>query len=80
MNPCSGVLGVFNIQGASFSRALRRFHTHDPSPPALPATVSPADIPSLRGAAEVFAVYCDSTKVRQPAGGQGAPAVPAVAA
>ena len=62
-NPCTGVVALFNIQGASFSRALRRFHTHDTSPAALPAVVSPADVPTLRGTAELFAVYSDARKV-----------------
>lgn len=62
VNAVTGVVGVFNIQGSGYSRALRRFHTHDPTPPALTAAVSPADVPALRGAVELFAVYCDGSK------------------
>lgn len=62
-NPVTGVVAVFNVQGAAFSRSVRRFVTHDTSPPALAAAVSPADVPTLRGAAQRFAAYVDSTKV-----------------
>ena len=57
------MVALFNIQGASFSRALRRFHTHDASPAALSAVVSPTDVPTLRGTADLFAVYSDARKV-----------------
>jgi len=43
-NACSGFLGVFNVQGASWDRDLRQFRTHDPSPPQLTAPCRPADV------------------------------------
>ena len=35
MNSATGVVGVFNLQGASWDRSRRRFHIHDASPPEL---------------------------------------------
>ena len=45
MNKYSGVVGVFNIQGSSWSRLRRQFIIHDNSPPPLNTVVRPADIP-----------------------------------
>ena len=45
MNKYSGVVGVFNIQGSSWSRSRRQFIIHDNSPPPLTTVVRPADIP-----------------------------------
>ena len=45
MNKYSGVVGVFNIQGSSWSRSRRQFIIHDNSPPPLNTVVRPADIP-----------------------------------
>lgn len=45
MNKYSGVVGVFNIQGSSWSRTRRQFIIHDNSPPPLTTVVRPADIP-----------------------------------
>jgi len=42
-NNCSGIVGVFNVQGSSWDRQLRRFQLHDPQPPRLTATVLPRD-------------------------------------
>ena len=75
MNACGGVVGVFNIQGAAFSREQRRFCTHDPAPPTLSAAVRPADIPALAGTAESFAVYQDTTQRLQLAGWEDAVAL-----
>lgn len=47
MNPVNGVVGVFNVQGSSWSRKKRAFHTHDPTPPLLQTLVTPADIPAF---------------------------------
>jgi len=47
-NAVTGVVGVFNIQGSTFSRAHRAFHTHDHSPPTLKTIVRPGDVPALR--------------------------------
>ena len=35
MNSCTGVVGLFNLQGSSWDRSRRRFHIHDASPPEL---------------------------------------------
>jgi raffinose synthase len=45
MNKYGGVVGVFNIQGSSWSRSRRQFIIHDNSPPPLTTVVRPADIP-----------------------------------
>lgn len=45
VNKYSGVVGVFNIQGSSWSRTRRQFIIHDTSPPQLATVVKPADIP-----------------------------------
>ena len=45
MNKYSGVVGVFNIQGSTWSRTRRQFIIHDTSPPQLTTVVKPADIP-----------------------------------
>ncbi len=45
MNKYGGVVGVFNIQGSSWSRSRRQFIIHDKSPPPLATVVRPADIP-----------------------------------
>ena len=46
-NNVTGVIGVFNVQGSTFSRSHRRFHSHDPRPPTLSAVVRPVDVPNL---------------------------------
>lgn len=45
VNKYSGVVGVFNIQGSTWSRTRRQFIIHDSSPPQLTTAVKPADIP-----------------------------------
>ena len=45
VNKYSGVVGVFNIQGSTWSRTRRQFIIHDTSPPHLATVVKPADIP-----------------------------------
>ena len=45
VNKYSGVVGVFNIQGSTWSRTRRQFIIHDTSPPQLTTVVKPADIP-----------------------------------
>eukprot|EP00887_Chlorella_sp_A99_P005608 scaffold1.g5608.t1 len=44
MNACTGVVGVFNLQGSSWDRSRRRFHIHNSAPPELTATVRPTDV------------------------------------
>lgn len=73
-NAVTAVVACFNIQGSAYERSLRRFNTHDASPPALAASVRPSDAPVLAGTAELFAAYLNSTKVRGravPAGEAG---------
>ena len=40
-NRVTGMLAVFNLQGASWDRQRRRFHTHAAAPPTLGVTVYP---------------------------------------
>lgn len=35
LNAATGVVGVFNLQGASWDRSRRRFHVHNTAPPEL---------------------------------------------
>lgn len=44
MNMYSGIVGLFNLQGSSWDRTIRRFHTHNGMPPRLETLVSPRDI------------------------------------
>ena len=68
VNRHSGVVGVFNVQGASFSRARRAFHTHDSAPSGVTARVTPADVPPLAlGQEGTYAAYRDSTQARSGA-------------
>jgi hypothetical protein len=48
VNSCNGVVGVMNLQGASWDRARRRFHIHNSSPPTLTTTVRVADVEPFR--------------------------------
>lgn len=43
-----GVVGVFNLQGASWDRIRRKFLVHTRNPPTLSTTVSPRDVETLR--------------------------------
>nr|UAD82042.1 raffinose synthase 2 [Trebouxia lynnae] len=65
MNPVNGVVGVFNVQGSSWSRKKRAFHTHDPSPPVLQTLVNPTDINTFAQASsnpQHFVMYSDQNK------------------
>ncbi|KAI3436643.1 hypothetical protein D9Q98_006059 [Chlorella vulgaris] len=84
VNAYCAVVAVFNIQGSSFNRRLRRFHTHDAAPPPLTAAVSSADVPLLAqqgaqgGCADeetgMCAAYVDSTQeLRLLTAGEGLP-------
>ena len=48
MNAVNGVLGVFNAQGATWSRQQRRFVTHDKRPGTLQTIARPHDIDTFR--------------------------------
>lgn len=47
VNRHNGMVGVFNLQGSSWSRTRRQFVIHDATPPSLTTAVKPADIPLL---------------------------------
>lgn len=47
VNRYNGMVGVFNLQGSSWSRTRRQFLIHDDVPPSLTTAVKPADIPLL---------------------------------
>ena len=47
-NPCSGVVAVMNLQGASWDRSRRRFYVHNASPPPLTTTVRVTDVEPFR--------------------------------
>jgi raffinose synthase len=68
-NAATGVVGVFNLQGSSWSRARRRFAYHDTSPPALTATVRVTDVETYR----------QQAKAQQAAAQQAAAAAAAAA-
>lgn len=51
-NPVVGVVGVFNLQGASWDRIRRKFIVHLRNPPTLSTTVAPGDVEVLRQQAE----------------------------
>lgn len=74
-NPVVGVVGVFNLQGASWDRIRRKFLVHSRNPPTLSTTIAPRDVDVLRqqaqesglpdadnGAPLDFACYQYSTK------------------
>ncbi|KIY95526.1 hypothetical protein MNEG_12438 [Monoraphidium neglectum] len=52
MNPVVGVVGVFNLQGASWDRVRRKFLVHERYPAELATTVAPLDVEPFRAAAE----------------------------
>ena len=52
MNACTGVVGVFNLQGSSWDRSRRRFHIHNSTPPELATTVRPTDVEPFRALLE----------------------------
>lgn len=47
VNRYNGMVGVFNIQGSSWSRVRRQFVIHNATPPSLTTAVKPADVPLL---------------------------------
>ena len=64
-NPVNGMVGVFHVQGSSWSRKKRQFYTHDPSPPVLETLVRPTDVHTFvqcGGAPQHFAMYSDQTQ------------------
>ena len=59
------MVGVFNVQGSSWSRKRRCFYTHDPSPPVLETLVTPTDVHTFAqpgSSPDHFALYSDQTQ------------------
>lgn len=74
VNKYSGVVGVFNIQGSTWSRTRRQFIIHDSSPPQLTTAVKPADIPlfsTSRLSPTDTAGKCDGSKDSSQSGSYG---------
>ncbi len=44
MNKCSGVVGVFNCQGAGWCKVEKKTRIHDESPGTLTGSVRDADV------------------------------------
>lgn len=66
MNKYSGVVGVFNIQGSTWSRTRRQFIIHDTTPPQLTSAVRPADIPLFS-----TSLPCPEDRADNPVGSEG---------
>lgn len=47
VNKCSGVVGVFNCQGAGWCKVVKKIRIHDASPGTLSGSVSAADVDSI---------------------------------
>lgn len=61
MNAVTGVVGVFNLQGASWSIKCRNYHIHDARPKPLRVVVRPQDVPYLPPAG-AYALWSDAAK------------------
>ena len=61
MNACSGIVASFNLQGAAWSRSLRKYALHDKDPAPLSVAVSPLDLPSYQVARCGFSWHWPST-------------------
>lgn len=51
MNKCSGVVGVFNCQGAGWCRITKKTRIHDESPGTLTTSVRAADVDAISNVA-----------------------------
>ncbi|GAB4822550.1 hypothetical protein N2152v2_009596 [Parachlorella kessleri] len=58
MNAVGGIVGLFNVQGATWRTHIRTYHQHDPAPRTLTAHVRPCDVPLLPKA-ERYVAYSD---------------------
>lgn len=47
MNKCSGVIGVFNCQGAGWCKVAKKTRIHDPSPGTLSGYINANDVDSI---------------------------------
>jgi len=64
-NKHSGIVGVFHLQGAAWSRASRQFVVHDSQPPPLTTVVRVSDVEPLASAGSPsgrWALYDDARK------------------
>jgi raffinose synthase len=73
INPVCGVVAAFNVQGSSFCRQRRKFHSHNVAPLAVTTVVGPADVPGLESGTGVFALYSDCTGVLKLVGSSTSP-------
>lgn len=62
VNPCTGVVGAFNVQGASWVVKRRNYFVNDPRPPTLAVAVKPTDVHDIRPATR-YAVYSKVLRV-----------------
>ncbi len=62
MNAVGGIVGLFNVQGATWRTHIRTYHQHDPAPRTLTAHVRPCDVPLLPRA-ERYVAYSDKLQV-----------------
>jgi raffinose synthase len=67
LNSVTGMIGAFNVQGASWDIKRRNYFAHDAKPPALVAKIKPADVHGLvlqnpSPSSGKFAVYSDALK------------------
>lgn len=61
-----GVVGVFNVQGASWDRIRRKFLVHTRNPPTLSTTVAARDVDTLRAATSASSVQQQARGEQQP--------------
>lgn len=47
MNKCSGVIGVFNCQGAGWCKVTKKTRIHDESPGTLTGSVCATDVDAI---------------------------------
>lgn len=47
LNKCSGVVGVFNCQGAGWCKIVKKTRIHDASPGTLTASVCATDVENI---------------------------------
>jgi raffinose synthase len=67
LNAMTGMIGAFNVQGASWNIKRRNYVSHDANPPALVAKIKPADVHGLSlfptpSSSGNFAIYSDALK------------------
>lgn len=62
LNYTSALVGAFNLQGSSWDRDKRKFHTHDSSLCKVQASIRPSDVPIFNsmGGTQDFLITCTS--------------------